>query len=238
MWDSSQHLTRQEMVVYVVGARRAFRRGKTCIMLVQRTSRQLDSVGSHGTRGTDLDNLIAFSSHGKRGICTHLDNLIALVHMVHVELHAPRQLDSTRFTWFFCWPDLHVAKTTWLAARKIFKRWQVHVKLLGARKRGDSCRLIRFPTLVVTRNGERPAIWKSGTDWAQRAFISGKKIEKARGRSCIFADGNQGGKSWLLNLVCSIDPWHIRWSKSENQCKLLRLAVWQECRRETTPGAL
>ena len=68
------------------------------------------------------------------------------------------------------------------------KSWQVHVMLLGAQKRGDSCPFLAFPTPVVTRNGERPP-----TESLRQIRCSGllQKVRKSK-RSCIFADGNQG----------------------------------------------
>ncbi len=54
-----------------------------------------------------------------------------------------------------------------------------------------------------------------------------QKIRKSK-TNCIFADGNQGWKSSLKNLVWSIDLCHAKWSNSQNQCTLLKqLAVWQ-----------
>ena len=53
------------------------------------------------------------------------------------------------------------------------KGWQVHVMILGAQKRGDSCPLLAFLTPVVTRNGERPP-----TESLRHIAKSPKKQEK------------------------------------------------------------
>ena len=124
--------------------------------------------------------------------------------MEHVELNTSRQLDSVRFTWNMLncthlhnlmafGPDVSFADQIYMLKKrldkrraKLVKRWQIHVMLLGAHERGDSCPLITCPTPVVTRNGGRPPT--ESLPQIRRSDTCKKSESKS---SCICADGNQ-----------------------------------------------